>query len=154
MEGREGEAGNDVKSNRPFSLGGGETLIRMKMWFNEDENGNCAWQLSPHVPLSQGAHSGSLKVWNRKMGEEDLVAGKGVVRPQFPHRGSSQMLYRAPLGSRTGSRCRGCYFPTPYLVLNYNTANSGIKIVTLFIEHLLCARHCSNPFIDANLCDC
>lgn len=54
--GREGEAGNDVKSNRPFSLGGGETLIRMKMWFNEDENGNCAGQRqSPRCHFPRGS---------------------------------------------------------------------------------------------------
>ena len=57
-----------MKSNRPFSLGGGETLIRMKMWFNEDENGNCTGQPAvPTVPLSQGAPSGLLKTgtWMR-----------------------------------------------------------------------------------------
>lgn len=80
--GRKGEAGNDVKSNRPFSLGGRETLIRMKMWFNEDENGNCAGQRSPHekVLLSQEFPSGCLRGWDKGMGEEDLGMRRDVVR--------------------------------------------------------------------------
>lgn len=80
--GKEGEAGNDVKSNRPFSLGGRETLIRMKMWLNEDENGNCAGQCSPQekVPLSRGFPSGSPRAWDTGVGEEDLGKRRDVVR--------------------------------------------------------------------------
>lgn len=88
--GREGEAGNDVKSNRPFSLGGGETLIRMKMWFNEDENGNCAGQrCGPHGATFPGAPSGSLRGWDRDMDEEDLEAGEGCCQGlSFPRSSS------------------------------------------------------------------
>lgn len=79
---KEREAGNDVKSNRPFSLGGRETLIRMKMWFNEDENGNCAGQRSSQekVPLSRGFLSGSPRGWDKGMGEKDFGMRRDVVR--------------------------------------------------------------------------
>lgn len=138
MEGREGEAGNDVKSNPPFSLGGGETLIRMKTWFNEDENGNCAGQPSPYAATFPGGLAGSLRGWDTGMGmgEEDLGQGRDAVGPQFPLRGSSQVLCRAPLDPEAGSRCLRPSFFIPHLVLNNNTANSGIEIVMLFIYYM------------------
>lgn len=117
MEGREGEAGNDVKSNPPFSLGGGETLIRMKMWFNEDENGNCVGQRSPYAATFPGGPFWVSEGWGMGMGmgEEDLGQGRDVPGPQFPPRGSSQMLCRAPLDPEAGSRCLRSSFFIPHL---------------------------------------
>ena len=90
-EGRPGEAGNDVKSNRPFSLGGGETLIRMKMWFNEDENGNCAGQ---HCSPQRATFPGG-PFWvseDRDVDEGDSGLWRGVVGTSFPTpRGSSRV---------------------------------------------------------------
>lgn len=95
-----------LKSNRPFSLGGSETLIRMKMWFNEDENGNCAGQHGPHGATFPGGLSESWRGWGRDTKMRWGIGGASVSPLRVHPDGTRQrLLCRAPPAPGAGSRC-------------------------------------------------